>query len=440
MNKIFLILKREYFSRVRKKSFIVMTILGPLFMAGLILAPILISSSENEEKKIWVCDEGGLFVSQFESLDGLSYVFIQQPIDLLKESFSNSEASALVHIPISVDDNFYSLESSVSVFAHKALSFSEKRSISRNIEAGIEAFRLKDQGLSKELLNEIKSRVNLSTVMLTDEGGEKISSTEISTALSLIGGLLIYFFIFLYGSMVMRGVMEEKSNRIVEIIISSVKPFQLMMGKIIGIALVGFTQFALWVLLTFAINSLVIGFFVSPEEGNSIELIQGSKILVDQNFKSQSGGVDFILEQLKSSNLNFLLLMFLFYFVGGYLMYGALFAALGSAVDSEADTQQFILPITLPLIFSIIALQTIIENPDSSLAFWCSIIPFTSPIVMMGRLPFDPPMWEILLSMFFLVLGFIFTSWIAGRIFRVGILMHGQKVNYKTLFKWLKQS
>ena len=440
MNKIFLILKREYFSRVRKKSFIVMTILGPLLMAGLILAPILIGSSESEEKKIWVCDESGLFVSQFECLEGLSYEFIQEPIDLLKVSFSNSEASALVHIPISIDDNFDSLESSVTVFAHKALSFSENRSISRNIEAGIEAFRLKDQGLSRELLNEIKSRVNLSTVMLTGEGGEKSSSTEISTAFSLIGGLLIYFFIFLYGSMVMRGVMEEKSNRIIEIIISSVKPFQLMIGKIIGIALVGFTQFALWVILTFAINSLVIGFFVSIEEDNSIEFVQGSKILVDQNFKSQVGEVDLILEQLKSSNLNFLLLMFLFYFVGGYLMYGALFAALGSAVDSEADTQQFILPITLPLIFSIIALQTIIENPDSSLAFWCSIIPFTSPIVMMGRLPFNPPMWEVLLSMFLLVIGFIFTSWIASRIFRVGILMYGQKVNYKTLFKWLKQS
>jgi ABC-2 type transport system permease protein len=234
--------------------------------------------------------------------------------------------------------------------------------------------------------------------------------------------------------------MEEKSNRIVEIIISSVKPFQLMMGKILGIALVGFTQFALWVVLTFAINSLVISVIVNPYDMNSNELIKGSNKLIDQSINNESEGVDFILAQLTTTNFNFLLLMFLFYFFGGYLMYGALFAALGSAVDSEADTQQFILPITLPLIFSIIALRAIIENPDSSLAFWCSIIPFTSPIVMMGRLPFDPPIWEVLLSMFLLVLGFIFTSWIAGRIFRVGILMYGQKVNYKTLFKWLRQS
>jgi ABC-2 type transport system permease protein len=417
-----------------------MTILGPLLMAGLILAPILISSSDSEEKQIWICDESDLFASQFENTDALSYLFMTESIDLLKESFAHSEASALVHIPQSTDDNFNSLESSVTVFTHKPLSFSESRSISGNIESGIESFRLKGQGLSRELLNEIKSRVNLSTVMLSRGGGEKISSTEISTALSLIGGLLIYFFIFLYGSMVMRGVMEEKSNRIVEIIISSVKPFQLMMGKILGIALVGFTQFALWVVLTFAINSLVISVIVNPYDMNSNELVKGSNKLIDQNINNESEGVDFILDQLTTTNFNFLLLMFLFYFVGGYLMYGALFAALGSAVDSEADTQQFILPITLPLIFSIIALQTIIENPDSSLAFWCSIIPFTSPIVMMSRLPFDPPIWEVLLSMFLLVLGFIFTSWIAGRIFRVGILMYGQKVNYKTLFKWLRQS
>jgi len=440
MNKIFLILKREYLSRVRKKSFIVMTILGPLLMAGLILAPILITSSDREEKKIWICDESNLFASKFENSDVLSYLIMTDSIELLKESFANSEASALVYIPQSTDDNFDSLESSVTVFAHKPLSFSESKSISRNIESGIEALRLKDQGLSRELLNEIKSRVNLSTVMLSGGGGEKISSTEISTALSLIGGLLIYIFIFLYGSMVMRGVMEEKSNRIVEIIISSVKPFQLMMGKIIGIALVGFTQIALWVVLTFGINSLVISLILNPNDSNSNELVKGSNKLIGHSINNESEGVDFILTQLTSTNLNFLIMMFLFYFVGGYLMYGALFAALGSAVDSEADTQQFILPITLPLIFSIIALQTIIENPDSSLAFWCSIIPFTSPIVMMGRLPFDPPVWEVLLSMFLLVVGFISTSWIAGRIFRVGILMYGQKVNYKTLFKWIRQS
>ena len=255
----------------------------------------------------------------------------------------------------------------------------------------------------------------------------------------MFGGFLIYIFIFLYGAMVMRGVMEEKTSRIVEIIISSVKPIQLMMGKILGIALVGFTQFALWVSLTFVISSVATALLVSPADLNPVDMANGSEMLIQEADMNHSGLAS-VFEQLESINITFLLVMFLFYFIGGYLMYGSLFAAVGSAVDSETDSQQFMLPITIPLIFSFIALQTILENPDSSLAFWCSIIPFTSPIVMMGRLPFDPPLWELGLSMVLLIVGFIFTSWLAGRIYRVGILMYGQKVNYKTLWKWIKQS
>jgi ABC-2 type transport system permease protein len=209
-----------------------------------------------------------------------------------------------------------------------------------------------------------------------------------------------------------------------------------MMGKIVGVALVGFTQFALWILFTFLISTAASYFFISGTELD-IESVQQSTELIHTQ---SSSGIQTVLNQLMDMNIPRLLTMFLFYFVGGYLMYGSLFAAVGAAVDSETDTQQFMMPITLPLIFSFIALQTILENPDSSLAFWCSIIPFTSPIVMMGRLPFDPPLWEIVLSMGLLIIGFIFTSWIAGRIYRVGILMYGQKVNYKTLWKWIRQS
>jgi ABC-2 type transport system permease protein len=281
--------------------------------------------------------------------------------------------------------------------------------------------------------------VELNTIILGESGSEKIGSTEVSMGLSMVGGFLIYIFIFLYGAMVMRGVVEEKTSRIVEIIISSVKPFQLMMGKIVGIALVGFTQFALWIVLTFVISTVATTILVNPADIDPSDLIQGSEMLM-QGVDVEQGGLASVLEQLESINISFLLIMFLFYFVGGYLMYGSLFAAVGAAVDSETDTQQFMLPITIPLIFSFIALQTILENPDSPLAFWCSIIPFTSPIVMMGRLPFDPPLWEIGLSMVLLIIGFIFTSWIAGRIYRVGILMYGQKVNYKTLWKWIRQS
>lgn len=440
MNKILLIIKREYLSRVRKKSFVIMTILGPVLMAGLILAPILLMDSSDEEKKeIWVCDENNLFEPQFEDVDGTDYQFFKKDLAEVKERFNSSEGYALVHIPKFENQNIDVLESSVKVYVHKPMSLSNQNQISNNIESVIESIKLKQEGLTRDIIDRTRSNVNLNTIILGESGSEKTGSTEVSMGISMFGGFLIYIFIFLYGAMVMRGVMEEKTNRIVEIIISSVKPIQLMMGKIIGIALVGFTQFALWVSLTFVISSVATSLLVNPADINPVDIANGSEIMI-QEVETNQSGLPLVFEQLESINITFLLAMFLFYFIGGYLMYGSLFAAVGSAVDSETDSQQFMLPITIPLIFSFIALQTILENPDSSLAFWCSIIPFTSPIVMMGRLPFDPPLWELGLSMVLLIVGFVFTSWLAGRIYRVGILMYGQKVNYKTLWKWIKQS
>ena len=440
MNKILLIIKREYLSRVRKKSFVIMTILGPVLMAGLILAPILLMDSSDEEKKeIWVCDENNLFEPQFEDVDGTDYQFFKNDLAEVKERFNSSDGYALVHIPRFENQNIDVLESSVKVYVHKPMSLSNQNQISNNIESVIESIKLKQEGLTRDIIDRTRSSVNLNTIILGESGSEKTGSTEVSMGISMFGGFLIYIFIFLYGAMVMRGVMEEKTSRIVEIIISSVKPIQLMMGKIIGIALVGFTQFALWVSLTFIISSVATALLVNPADINPVDIANGSEIMI-QELETNQSGLPSVFEQLESINITFLLAMFLFYFIGGYLMYGSLFAAVGSAVDSETDSQQFMLPITIPLIFSFIALQTILENPDSSLAFWCSIIPFTSPIVMMGRLPFDPPLWELGLSMVLLIVGFIFTSWLAGRIYRVGILMYGQKVNYKTLWKWIKQS
>ena len=440
MNKILLIIKREYLSRVRKKSFIIMTILGPILMAGLILAPILLMDSSDEEKKeIWVCDENNLFESQFKDVDGTDYKFFKNDLFQVKDRFIKSDGYALVYIPKFENQNIDLLESSVKVYVHKPMSLSNQNQISNNIESVIESIKLKEEGLTRDIIDRTRSNVNLNTIILGESGSEKTGSTEVSMGVSMFGGFLIYIFIFLYGAMVMRGVMEEKTSRIVEIIISSVKPIQLMMGKIIGIALVGFTQFALWVSLTFVISSVATALLVSPADINPVDMANGSEMLIQEADLNHSGLAS-VFEQLESINITFLLVMFLFYFIGGYLMYGSLFAAVGSAVDSETDSQQFMLPITIPLIFSFIALQTILENPDSSLAFWCSIIPFTSPIVMMGRLPFDPPLWELGLSMVLLIVGFIFTSWLAGRIYRVGILMYGQKVNYKTLWKWIKQS
>ena len=439
MNKILLIIKREYLSRIRKKSFIIMTILGPVLMAGIIMVPFLVDTSDDVEKEIWVCDENHLFESQFEDVEGVHYLFVEQDIEEAKSVFNESEIFALVHIPKVDNSNIDVLESTVKVYAHKPMSLAHQHHISRNIESVIESIKLKEQGLTREMIDRMRSNVRLNTIILGESGTEKTGSTQVSMGISMFGGFLIYIFIFLYGAMVMRGVMEEKTSRIVEIIISSVKPFQLMMGKIVGVALVGFTQFALWIVLTFVISTVATTLVVNPVDINPADLTMGTEMIIPE-VNIEQGVIASVFEQLESINISFLLVMFLFYFVGGYLMYGSLFAAVGAAVDSETDTQQFMLPITIPLIFSFIALQTLLENPDSPLAFWCSIIPLTSPIVMMGRLPFDPPLWEIGLSMILLIIGFIFTCWIAGRIYRVGILMYGQKVNYKTLWTWIMQS
>jgi len=241
-----------------------------------------------------------------------------------------------------------------------------------------------------------------------------------------ISGILIYIFIFMYGTMVMRGVIEEKTNRIIEVIISSIKPFQLMMGKIIGVAMVGLTQFILWIILTMILLSVAELFFM---DANSITN--------GLNNQEKSLMITEITNLTNNINLIQILFSFLFYFLAGYLLYSSLFAAVGSAVDAEADTQQFILPVTIPLILAFILIQPIMDNPDGNLSFWMSIIPFTSPIVMMVRLPFGVPIWEILLSMFILIITFILTTWIAAKIYRVGILMYGKKATYKELLKWI---
>ena len=260
-------------------------------------------------------------------------------------------------------------------------------------------------------------------------------------AIGIFSGILIYFFIFLFGSQVMRGVIEEKTSRIIEVIVSSVKPFQLMMGKIIGIALVGLTQLLLWVVLTFSIVSIFQVSFSGNLPSNKTEILSTNNPLqqidAEKNINLDNGKINEVFEAIFSIDYATIILSFIFFFLFGYLIYAALFAAIGSAVDSESDTQQFMLPITIPLIFSIVMAQVIIQNPDGPLAFWLSIIPLTSPIIMMIRIPFGVPAFDLILSMTLLVLGFIGTTWMAGKIYRTGILMYGKKVNYKELWKWL---
>jgi len=417
MRKIWLIIKREYLVRVRKKAFIVMTIVGPLLMAALMIVPTYLANETQELRTIAIAEDDFEFTNQIEDTDFLHFSKIPtEEAILLKNDFSESNYYALLHTE---GDNF-------TLYSNQQISLTVSRAIENQLEKIIEHQKLKAAGIDLAILSEAESTVRITTKIITEDGNTTNSQAEASMGIGFICGILIYMFIFMYGTMVMRGVIEEKTSRIVEVIISSVKPFQLMMGKILGVALVGLTQFALWILLTIAIASVAELMFMDASSMTT-ELNSTQQSILLSELSNLTGGI----------NLMQIFVSFIFYFLAGYLMYSSLFAAVGSAVDAEADTQQFVLPITIPLILAFILIQPIMENPDGSLAFWMSIIPFTSPVIMMVRLPFGVANWELALSMGVLILSFILTTYLAGKIYRTGILMYGKKTSYKELWKWL---
>jgi len=417
MNKTFLIIKREFLVRVKKKSFIIMTLLAPILMAGLIIAPVLLTDNDNQKRLIAVYEDNSSYSNKLEDSENISFNLVDQSEAVkFKKDINTSPFYALLEI---YDTNF-------TIFSSQQISLNLRKSITNQLENIIEKEKLKNSGIDIKLIESAKTKINIETKIIDDEGKTTSSSTEASMGIGFITGILIYMFIFMYGTMVMRGVIEEKTNRIVEIIISSVKPFQLMIGKILGVALVGLTQFLLWIILTIIVSTFAELLFIDTDEIVKNMNQPNESILIGELVKL-TGGID----------LTTIFVSFIFYFLFGYLMYSSLFAAVGSAVDAEADTQQFMLPITMPLILSFILIQPVMDNPDGLLAFWLSMIPLTSPIIMMVRLPFGVENWEILISMSFLILGFIFTTGLAAKIYRTGILMYGKKISYKELWKWI---
>ncbi len=334
----------------------------------------------------------------------------------------------------------------VTLSSLKQPSLQVRLHIISSLKSQIEAYKSIKKDIDPEVIKSVKTDVKVGVVKLNDDGTREVKSSDLQMILGLFGGLLIYMFIFMYGSLVMRGVIEEKSTRIVEIIISSVKPFELMMGKIIGIAFVGLTQFALWIILTFSIITIASKVLINDKEiitqqlqsasimdknNTMIKNLENADIFSSSDFKE-------VLNTINLINFDVIIFSFLFYFLFGYLMYAALFAAIGGAVDNEADTQQFMLPITAPLIIAIVLISSITQNPEGPIAYWLSIFPLTSPVVMMMRIPFGVSWSEFVLSATLLVASFVFATWIAGKIYRTGILLYGKKVTYKDLYQWLK--
>ena len=436
MNIIFLIIKREYLVRVRKRSFVVMTILGPLLIFGFYAIIGWAAVSSINQKKVAVIDQSGRFVNQFKNDNETAFSYPKESLPEAKKTFVKQGYDALVFIPESVIDQ----PKSVQIFAEKSVSMTLQGNIERAISKEIETIKLRQAGITPKTIQDAKVDVDAQTISMS-EGGEKSSN---SIAMSIIGyfcAFMIYISVFIYGTQVMRGVMEEKTNRIVEVIISSVKPFQLMLGKILGVALVGLTQFMLWILLTiglFTIGGTLVGDKV--ERGRQAMQTSGTmpaSVNAAEARKVQDGAVANVLRAVETLNIPLIVACFLFYFLGGYLLYSALFGAIGAAVDNETETQQFMFPITIPIIGAIAIAQFVIREPDGALGFWTSIFPLTSPVVMMVRVPFGVPGWQLALSMVLLILGFLGTSWIAARIYRVGILMYGKKVSFRELSKWV---
>ena len=442
MGKIGLIIRREYITRVRKRSFIIMTFLGPILMAAIGIVPVWLASVNESVRIIQVIDESGTVEYKLKSNDNLKFVYSQQPFAQAKNQLEKSDFYAMVHIPSYKDGDLVHLQRNIKIYAYSQVSLNVKVYIQNQIEKQLEREMLKAENVDQAIVERTEETINVQ-IPIIELGDKKSKDTsadvEVSTALGAFSGILIYVFIFLFGAQVMRGVIEEKTNRIVEVIISSVKPFQLMMGKIIGIAFVGLTQFLLWVLLTAGIYTAFLSSVKQKYSADNVEMIlkkspDGTSVEdIDKVMSVQNA-----IERVNQINWGLMIPCFIFYFIGGYLLYGALFAAIGGAVDSESDTQQFMLPITIPLIFSFVMAQTVLNDPTGPMAKWLSIIPFTSPIIMMVRLPFKVPVSELIASMVCLILGFIFTTWIASKIYRTGILMYGKRITWKDLGKWLR--
>ncbi|MEC8458692.1 MAG: ABC transporter permease [Bacteroidota bacterium] len=430
---ILLIIQREFITRVRKKTFLLMTLLAPLLLAAVMIVPGLLASMPEDDKSIIVLDEPSILVPE-DGNSQFSFEYLNpNEFDLEKGKtfLRESDKDALLYLPSGNgwDPDF--IKNNILLFGKEDIGIDLQRFIERQVEEKINQQKLIIQGVDPEIVEQTKTIVNIKSFIIGDEGNEETSATPLKMGLGYIAGILIYFFIFFYAVQVMRGVIEEKTSRIVEVIISSVRPRQLMMGKILGIGLVGVVQFLIWIILSGTIYAVVSTVIYPDIFAQKVPAVPSTPDLIPVDQTK-------LFSMINSINFPVILSGFIFYFFGGYFLYSALFAALGSAIDQEADSQQFMLPVTAPMIIAITTAMNVIQEPNGPLALWMSMIPLTSPISMMIRLPFGVPLWQITLSALILIGTFFGVVALAGKIYRVGILMYGKKVTWKELYKWLK--
>ena len=452
------IIGREYLTRVKKKSFLLTTFLAPIFLAAIMILPsVIMFMAEDKGKQVAVVDGSGIVMPYMVDSEAVDYVDYsgEQP-DSIKAGFKGMGLDALVVVsPLDLETRSVS----VSAYSLKPMSVDMKEAIRANVNRAVEDYRLESYDIDglKQILEDVQADIPVATYTLEDDGEARITSSEVYMFVSLIFSIIIYMFIAMFSGMVMQSVIEEKSSRVVEVLVSSVKATELMFGKIIGVACVALTQFFLWVVLTGVLVAgagAVIGFDSIAEsaavqtdpmtqmaEGLGVdqEIMEQSGMTVQMEMPSGDSELAAVLQTLKDIDYPMLLISFVIYFILGYLLYASLFAAIGSAVENEADTQQLQLPVTIPLILAFFIAFYAFKAPDSQVVFWGSMIPFTSPIVMLARIPFGVPVWELVLSVVLLLLTFAGIAYISAKIYKIGILMFGKKTTFKDLYKWLKQ-
>ena len=433
MNHLPLIIKREYLAKVKNKSFILMTFLSPLFIVALLsLIAYLISVNNEKVRTISVLDESGILSETLISNDHILYESLNgMDLEDAKTTSNSNKAYGLLHVP---DLPLEDVSEKIKFYSKESPSLSLISSLESKIEKRIGELKLKKMGVDLSKISASKTYVNIN-----QEDFEGVKTSKAGSFLKLIfgaaAGYLLFMFIIIYGNLIMRSVIEEKSSRIIEVIISSVKPIQLMLGKIFGTSLAGITQFAIWVILIAILSFAASNFFGIDLSANpQQEMMTAAVSDVNANSELQA-----LIAELHSLPLINLIVAFVLFFVGGYLLYSSLYAAIGAAVDNETDTQQFLMPVVILLVVGFyVGFFTALEDPHGTISVVFSYIPFTSPIVMLIRIPFGVPIWEQILSLSVLIFSFLVTVWIAAKIYRVGILMHGKKPSYKDLIKWLK--
>jgi len=451
MNKIPVIIRREYVTRVRKKSFIIMTVLAPVLMAAIVIVPMVVMmNQEGDFKRIAVIEEkSDLFKGVIKNTKDAEFIYFD---NARFEDFKDSVTSKKYYGVLSISPEVINIPNAIQLVSEKQPPIGLLEHIERSLEKEIEKQKLVAYNIGNldEIMKDIETDVSVQTKKIDETGEVKDTSTGIAMALAYVFGLLMYMLVFIFGSQVMRGVIEEKTSRVVEVIISSVKPVQLMMGKIIGIALVGLTQFLIWVILTAGIVTVIQSTVLKKSDMTEVTQSIPQNLMAENQAAAGKAATQDISPELKEfsklfdSALNqpwlLIIFSFIFYFVTGYLLYASVFAAIGSAVDNETETQQFMLPVTIPIIIGLMVAMGTMQNPESPLAFWCSLIPLTSPIVMMARIPFGVPYWQIIVSMLLMIVTFMAFVWMAAKIYRTGILMYGKKSSWKEMWKWLRYS